>query len=86
MFKNAINFINNKMWALRAYKSGQLSLDGLFLLGISVIIGAILYVVGRQVLNDNNLQATGLFPTGLFLISVMPVLIALIALFRPSGR
>ena len=78
-----IESIKNTIWAIKACKSGQLSLDGLFLLGISVIIGAILYVVGRQVLNDNNLQTTGLFPTGLFLISTMPVLIALIALFRP---
>lgn len=68
---------------VKAYSRGQLNLDGLFLLGISVVIGAILYVVGQQVLNDNDLQSTGLFPTGLFLISVMPVLVALIALFRP---
>lgn len=61
---------------------GQISVGGIMTLGISIIIGAIMYVVGQDVLNQNNLQSTGLFPTGLFLLSVVPVLVAVISFFR----
>lgn len=69
---------------VEAYFRGQLvGLQAIFVLGAAIILGAVFYVIGDQTLKLNNLQNVGLFPVGLLLISILPVLIAVLAVFRP---
>lgn len=69
---------------VNAYMRGQvIGLDAIFVLGASIILGVVFYVIADQTLKLNNLQNVGLFPVGLLLISILPVLIAVLAVFRP---
>lgn len=62
---------------------GQVGLDAIFVMGAALVFGAVFYVVGNEVLKLNYLQNIGLFPVALLLLSILPVLIGLLAVFRP---
>lgn len=69
---------------LAVYMRGQLtSINSIFVMGVSMIVGIVFYLVGDTALKLNNLQNVGLFPLGLLLLSFMPVLIGILVVFRP---
>lgn len=84
MLPEAINKIKQLLGSLLMITRGQtFGLDAVFIMGASLVFGAVFYVVGNEVLKLNYLQNVGLFPVALLLLSIIPVLIGLVAVFRP---